>query len=108
VKSFQLDRILNQEPNPYQDIHSFKRGLLLDFIVDGNMFMYWDGAFLYHLPATKMNVISDESTYVNRYEYDGGAIVYKPTEIIHVKDNNYQSLYRGSSRLKPANNASAT
>lgn len=102
VRKVQLDRILNKEPNPFQDINSFRRALVLDLVIDGNIFIYWDGAHMYHLPATKMKVVSDKDTYVSHYDFDGGAITYDPDEIIHIKDNNYQTIYRGSSRLKPA------
>lgn len=102
VRAVQLTRLLNNEPNPFQDISSFRRALILDFIIDGNIFIYWDGAALYHLPATKMKVVADKDTFVSHYEFDGGAIKYQPEEIIHIKDNNYQTIYRGSSRLKPA------
>lgn len=102
VRKAQLDRLLNKEPNPFQDINSFKRALFLDFLVDGNIFIYWDGAHMYHLPAVMMTVVSDETTFVSHYDFDGGSIKYQTNEIIHIKDNNYQTVYRGSSRLKPA------
>jgi HK97 family phage portal protein len=102
VRRVQLDRILNKEPNPFQDINSFRRALVLDFVIDGNMFMYWDGAGMYHLPATRMKVVADEKNYISHYEFDGGAVRYTPEEVIHVKDNNYQTIFRGASRLKPA------
>jgi HK97 family phage portal protein len=104
VRKVQLNRILNKEPNPFQDINSFKRALILDFVVDGNIFIYWDGAYMYHLPATKIKVVADKDTFINRYEFnsEGGVVRYTPEEIIHVKDNNYQTIYRGSSRLRPA------
>lgn len=101
VKRKTIETLLNYQPNPYQDIHSFRRALLMDFVLDGNMFIYFDGAHLYHLPATKMIIHADENTYVERYEFDG-RIDYTPNEIIHVKDNNTQSIYRGISRLRPA------
>ena len=102
VRKAQLTRILNKEPNPYQDINSFKRALFLDFLIDGNIFIYWDGIHMYHLPAVKMTPVADDRTYISHYDFDGGAIKYQPNEIIHVKDNNYQTVYRGASRLKPA------
>jgi HK97 family phage portal protein len=101
IKRKTLDTLLNYQPNPYQDIHSFRRNLLMDFMLDGNMFIYFDGAHLYHLPSTKMIVHADETTYVERYEFDG-RIDYTPNEIIHIKDNSSQSIYRGISRLRPA------
>jgi len=101
IKRKTLDTLLNYQPNPYQDIHSFRRNLLMDLMLDGNMFIYFDGAHLYHLPSTKMTIYADESTYIERYEFDG-RIDYSPNEIIHIKDNNSQSIYRGISRLRPA------
>lgn len=101
VKRKTIETLLNYQPNPYQDIHSFRRALLMDYVLDGNMFIYFDGAHLYHLPSTKMIIHADESTYVERYEFDG-RIDYTPNEIIHIKDNNTQSIYRGISRLRPA------
>jgi HK97 family phage portal protein len=102
IKAVQLARILNKEPNPFQDISSFRRAILLDFILDGNIFLYWDGAGLYHLPATKMTVVSDKETFVSHYKFNGGETVFEAREIIHIKDNNYHTIYRGASRLKPA------
>lgn len=101
VKKKTLHTLLNVQPNPYQDINSFRRALLMDFILDGNMFIYFDGAHLYHMPANKMVVRSSEETYVDCYEF-AGRDKYQPDEIIHIKDNNSQSVYRGSSRLKSA------
>ncbi|RZK45216.1 MAG: phage portal protein [Hymenobacter sp.] len=96
-----LDKLLNKEPNPFQDIDSFKRTLIMDLILDGNIFIYYDGAHMYHLPAVKMTVVSDEKNFVNHYRFDGGE-EFKPSEIIHIKDNSYKSIYRGTSRLEPA------
>lgn len=101
IKRKTLDTLLNYQPNPYQDIHSFRRNLLMDLMLDGNMFIYFDGAHLYHLPSTKVIIHADERTYVERYEFDG-RLDYSPNEIIHIKDNNSQSIYRGISRLRPA------
>ena len=101
IKRKTVETLLNYQPNPYQDIHSFRRNLLMDLMLDGNLFIYFDGAHLYHLPSTKMIVHADENTFVDRYEFDG-RIDYDPNEIIHVKDNNSQSIYRGISRLRPA------
>jgi HK97 family phage portal protein len=101
IKRKTVETLLNYQPNPYQDTHSFKRNLFMDLMLDGNMFIYFDGAHLYHLPSAKMIIHADENTFVERYEFDG-RIDYDPNEIIHVKDNNSQSIYRGISRLRPA------
>jgi HK97 family phage portal protein len=48
-----------------------------------------------------MIIHADERTFIERFEFDG-RIDYTPNEIIHIKDNNSQSIYRGISRLRPA------
>jgi len=100
VKRSKVDTLLNQEPNPYQDISSFRRNLITDLLLDGNMFIYFDGVHLYHLPADKVTIHADSSTYVEKYTYQD--LDYYPSEIIHVKENSFHSIYRGVSRLKPA------
>lgn len=101
TKKKSVNTLLNIQPNPYQDLHSFRRNLLMDFVLDGNMFIYFDGAHLYHLPANKVSIEADEDTYISKYIFDN-KLDYKPEEIIHVKDNNTRSIYRGVSRLKAA------
>lgn len=101
IRKKSLEKLLNKEPNPFQDIDSFKRGLIMDLMLDGNFFMYYDGAYLYQLPAVRMSVVADAKNYVSHYEFDGEQ-KFTPEEIIHVKDNSYKSIYRGSSRLEPA------
>lgn len=101
VRKKTLYRLLNYEPNPFQDISTFKRNLTIDLIIDGNCFIYFDGAFLYHLPADKVTIHSDTKTYISHYEFEG-KINYYPNEIIHVKENSFFSIYRGISRLRPA------
>lgn len=73
----------------------------MDFMLDGNMFIYFDGAHLYHLPASKMIIHASPTTFIEKYEFDG-SIDYEPNEIIHIRDNSSQSIYRGISRLRPA------
>ena len=100
VKRARVENLLNHQPNPYQDISSFRRALITDYLLDGNIFIYFDGAHLYHLPADKVIIHSSDTTYVEKYTYND--IEYKPSEIIHVKENSFYSIYRGISRLKPA------
>jgi HK97 family phage portal protein len=101
IRKKSLEKLLNKEPNPYQDVDSFKRNLMMDFLLEGNMFMYFDGVHLYQLPAQKMVVVADAKTFVSHYTFDNGQR-FETNEIIHVKDNSYKSIYRGSSRLEPA------
>ena len=101
LRRTRVDLLLNKEPNPFQDVSTFKRNLLIDLMIDGNIFVYFDGAHLYHVPADHMTIYSDDNTYVEKYTYDH-SIDYKPSEIIHIKENSFNSIYRGVPRLKPA------
>jgi len=101
IKRSKVDLLLNTEPNPFQDINSFKRNIIIDYILDGNIFIYFDGVHLYHLPASKMIIHASDSTYVEKYTFNE-KIDYYPREIIHIKENSFYSIYRGVPRLKPA------
>ena len=101
MRRSKLDLLLNREPNPFQDVSSFKRNLITDLLIDGNIFVYFDGAHLYHLPADKVTIETDESTYIDKFVFDNGT-EYSPKEIIHIKENSFNSIYRGVPRLKPA------
>jgi HK97 family phage portal protein len=101
IRRSKVDLLINKEPNPFQDVSAFKRNLIIDLLIDGNIFIYFDGAHLYHLPADKVRIYTDDKTYVERYSYDN-SIDYSPDEIIHIKENSFNSIYRGTPRLKPA------
>lgn len=96
-----LIKLLNFRPNPYQSAQEFRVSMFTDFILEGNVFLYFDGAFLYHLPAINMVITPDAKTFVKEYTYDS-TTKFKPDEIIHLKDLSNDSIYRGSSRLKSA------
>ena len=98
VKMETIKRLLNDRPNPYMDLNTFKRLTFMDFLVDGNSFWYFDGASLYHLPARLVTIVPDERTFVNKYVF-AGRDEYLPNEIIHVQDNSVSSVYRGDSRI---------
>ena len=101
IKRSKVSLLLNKEPNPFQDISTFRRNLITDYIIDGNIFIYFDGVHLYHLPASKMVIHTSETTYIEKFTFNE-QVDYKTSEIIHVKDNSFYSIYRGVSRLKPA------
>ena len=100
IKRAKVELLLNKSPNPYQDINSFKRNLITDLLIDGNIFIYFDGAHLYHLPATDVRIHSDRETYIEKFTMHD--ITFRPNEIIHIKENSFHSIYRGVPRLKPA------
>ena len=101
VRRSRVDLLLNLEPNPFQDINTFKRNLVIDLLMDGNIFVYFDGAHLYQLPAKNVEIETSERSYINAFIYDG-KLSYSPEEIIHIKENSFESMYRGVPRLKPA------
>ena len=101
IKRAKVETLLNYEPNLFQDINTFKRNLITDFILDGNIFIYYDGAHLYHLPSSKMAIEASETNYVEKYVFNND-ISYSTGEIIHIKENSFYSIYRGVPRLSPA------
>ena len=101
IRKSRVNLLLNIEPNPFQDINSFKRNLIIDLLIDGNIFVYFDGRHLYQLPAGNMEIETHETQYITKYVYQG-QVDYTPSEIIHVKENSFNSIYRGVPRLKPA------
>jgi len=100
IKRVKVETLLNREPNPYQDINTFRRNLITDYLIDGNIFIYFDGVHMYHLPAAKVKVHADEKTYVEKYTLLD--TTFSVDEIIHIKENSFYSIYRGVPRLKPA------
>ena len=91
--------ILNFRPNPAEDINTFRRQLLMDLLLTGNIYQYWDGKQnLYHLPSELVKVVSDKTNKVKHYLYDSN-VKFMPNEIIHTKDNSATSINVGKSRL---------
>lgn len=96
-----LNNLLNYTPNPYQTAQEFRTNIFTDFILEGNIFIYYDGVHFYHLPASRVQIETDPKTFVAAYRYNT-TIVFKPSEIIHIKDLSSISIYRGTSRLASA------
>lgn len=94
-----LGTLLNFRPNPYQSAQDFRKNIFTDFILEGNAFIYYDGAFIYHLPASKVEIITDEKTFIKGYRYNG-VTTFKENEVFSFKDISGDSIYRGSSRLE--------
>lgn len=101
VKAKTVYRLINKEPNQFQDMSTFKRNLIIDYILDGNIFIYFDGTGLYHLPANYVSINPDTETYIKSFSFQG-TVTFYPSEIIHIKENSFDSIYRGTSRLRPA------
>ena len=101
IRQKTVDTLLNFAPNPYQSTQDFRNNVFIDFLLEGNIFIYYDGAHLYHLPAVHVTVETDIKTFVSQYTYNR-TIRFKPDEIIHIKDLSSVSIYRGSSRLVSA------
>jgi len=101
VRQKTLNTLLNYAPNPYQSAQDFRTNIFTDFILEGNIFIYWDGVHLYHLPSASVVIEPDAKTFVKQYNYNK-TVTFKPQEIIHIKDLSSRSIYRGDSRLKGA------
>jgi len=101
VRAKSLNTLLNFRPNPYQSAYDFRQNLFTDYILEGNAFIYYDGAFLYHLPAANVEILTDEKTFISGYRYNG-SVTFKSNEVFYFKDVSNISIYRGSSRLHAA------
>lgn len=122
-----LEKLLNWRPNGFVDRDRFYRDVLLDYLLEGNAFIYYDkndtGA-LFRLVPQNVTVVPHPKTFVAFYKYetlegtpdtsifvtptatpknDSTAIYYKPDEIIHLCGDNSQHPLRGVSRLKSVN-----
>ncbi len=104
IRAKQLHSLLNFRPNPHQSSYDFRLAIFTDFILEGNIFIYYDGVHIYHLPARSVTVVPDPITFVKEYIYIGGVsqVKFAPSEIIHIKDINSSSVMRGTSRLASA------
>lgn len=100
MRKKKVEALINFQPNPYQSINTFRRLCAIDYIVDGNIFMYFDGMYLYHLPAANVTVKADTKTLVASYGFNGEENKFTPDEIIHIQDNAGHTIFRGESRLK--------
>ncbi len=101
TRAAQLHTLLNFRPNPYQSALEFRKNIFTDFIIEGNAFVYYDGAFLYHLPAANVEILTDPKTFIKGYVYNG-EILMNENEVFSFKDISSSSIYRGSSRLRSA------
>lgn len=101
IRAKNLLNLLNVKPNPYQSVQEFRTNLFTDFVLEGNVFLYFDGAHLYHLPAAAVQILSDEKTFIKGYKYNN-SVDFLPNEVAHFKDLSSDSIYRGTSRLVSA------
>ena len=101
IRQKSLNTLLNFRPNPYQSAQEFRMALFQDLILDGNVFIHFDGVFMYHLPAKDVQILPDTKTFISGYLYNG-LVEFKESEVFHFKDINSKSIYRGSSRIEAA------
>jgi HK97 family phage portal protein len=101
IRAKQLKTLLNYRPNPYQSIQDFRTAIFTDFLLEGNIFIYWDGAFIYHLPANNVSVVPDPKTFISHYLYNN-VQKFSADEVFHIRDVSSDSIYRGTSRLASA------
>jgi HK97 family phage portal protein len=101
MRARSMHNLLNVRPNPFQSTQEFRYNIFTDFLLEGNVFIYYDGAFLYHLPANAVQIHPDEKTFISGYTYNG-LTKFTPNEIAHFKDVSGTSIYRGTSRLDAA------
>lgn len=101
VRAKSLHALMNICPNPYQSVQEFRQSIFTDFLLEGNAFIYYDGVYLYHLPANYVQIHPDPKTYIEYYSYNNNTR-FTPEEVIHFRDLAGRSIYRGTSRLQAA------
>ncbi len=101
VKAKSLAVLLNFRPNPYQSVQEFRNKIFVDFILEGSAFIHFDGTFMYHLPASQMEIIPDNLTYIKGYKFMG-MVDFTPEEVFYFTDIGKKNNYRSESRLVSA------
>ena len=101
VRQKTLNTLLNFRPNPYQSAQEFRTSLFTDYVLEGNAFVHFDGVFMYHLPADKVEILTDTKTFISGFRYNG-MVDFKESEVFYFRDLSSDSIYRGSSRLESA------
>jgi HK97 family phage portal protein len=101
IRQKTLNTLLNFRPNPYQSAQDFRASLFTDFVLEGNAFVHFDGTFMYHLPASKVEIMTDEKTFIKGFRYNG-MVDFKESEVFYFRDLSSESIYRGASRLQSA------
>jgi HK97 family phage portal protein len=89
IRKEKVSQLLNTRPNPFMDTNTFWRLVLMDYIMEGWAFIYWDSTALYHLPAANMEVFADTRRFTNKFIYNS-QVEFSPNEIIFIKDNAYK------------------
>ena len=101
MRAKSLLTLLNNRPNPFQSVQDFRTNLFTDFLLEGNAFIYYDGAFFYHLPAANVSILPDTKTFIKGFEYNK-LTPFSTSEVTYFKDISGDSIYRGTSRLQAA------
>lgn len=101
IRQKTLNTLLNFRPNPYQSAQDFRAALFTDYVLEGNAFVHFDGVFMYHLPADKVEILTDTKTFISGFRYNG-MVDFKESEVFYFRDISSDSIYRGSSRLQSA------
>ena len=101
IKRTSLHNLLNFRPNPYQSAHNFRLNIFTDLVLEGNAFIYFDGVFIYHLPAASVEILTDPKTFIKGYKYNS-EIEFDESEVFSFKDITSGDIYRGTSRLQSA------
>ena len=107
VRQKSLNTLLNFRPNPYQSAQDFRQALFTDFVLEGNAFVHFDGVFMYHLPASDVEILTSAKTFISGYRFNG-TVDFKESEVFYFRDLNSDSIYRGSSRLESAQKSIST
>lgn len=115
-----INKLLNERPNPFEDRIKLFRRAYFDLLIDGNAFFYYDGTNIYVLPANDVQIITDPKTFIRGYLFlvtsnyssfagqrdpkKNSSIEFTADEIIHIKMDNDESIFRGKSPINSLDN----
>ena len=97
VREKRIITLLNHKSNKYTSASEFKRQIVTELLLEGNAFVYFDGAEIFLLPSINVEIVPDKKEFIKLYRYENTD--FKPNEIIHIRENSADSIYRGASRL---------
>jgi HK97 family phage portal protein len=100
IRAKKLDELLNYRPNPFVHAAEFKRKIATDLLFTGNAVIYWDGAWLYNIPANQVEFIVDKKKFISGVKYSNTD--FSIDELIIIRDNAANNLFAGRSRLEAA------
>jgi len=91
------------EPSPGVGFDQLLRELILDYLLLGESFEWWDGGQLYRLPAWATRAVASKTERIKHFELkvEGRKDVFAPEEVIYIRNPSPLLYVDGMSVLDP-------